>query len=124
MRKIIKLPVSYQASNEEQKFKPEARSTKSETISKYEFSKFKTKAAWYDALEFFLFCSFVFCSFGFVSNFDIRVSNLLFFIVRTGGWIQLCCLKERKGGKMEHGQASSFLVPACPGCVGVFFSAF
>jgi hypothetical protein len=60
------------------RFKFEARSTKSETNPKFKCSKSKTKAAWYNAFGFFSFWSFEFRSFEFVSNFDIRISDLLF----------------------------------------------
>jgi hypothetical protein len=54
----------------------EARSTKYETNPKSKCSKSKTKAAWYDAFRSFSFWSLEFRSFEFVSNFDIRISDL------------------------------------------------
>jgi hypothetical protein len=58
-----------------QRIKYEARNPKSETNPKYECSKFKTKAAVYVGI-YLSFWLFGFRSFEFVSNFDIRISDL------------------------------------------------
>jgi hypothetical protein len=57
------------------KRKFEALNPKSETNPKAKCSKFKIKTAVYVGI-YFLFWSFVFWAFEFVSNFDIRISDL------------------------------------------------